>query len=330
MKSVCLFLLASGLLVSLEAGRAFAQTSYEIEGVIYGPGTNPIGNITITLENRTRAQIALTFSDSDGRYHFSGVEAGVYYLVVKPNQTQFQQAIQRIELIDTGRGGSNTSAEKVDFVLRPTPRKDADSLSAGMVFAQEVPAAAEKQYSDAMKSLSKSDKEAATKQLKKAVESFPTYFLALQELGLLYVEKNDFEQGIAFLQKALEINSKAALSHLGLGIAYINLNQPKQAIDELNKARDLDAKSFRVHLYLGIAMLNLGELDQAEKSLRQAYALGGPNKAQAAHLYLASIYNTRKQYKQAIDELEAYLRDNPKAANAASVQQTIHKLKAKL
>ena len=131
------------------------------------------------------------------------------------------------------------------------------------------------------------------------------------------------------MQKALGINSKAAPSHLGLGIAYLNLNHPKEAIDELNKARDLDAKSFRAYFYLGIAMLNLGELDQAERSLKEAYTLGG-SRAQASHLYLASIYSTRKQYKQAIDELEAYLRDNPKAANAANVQETIRKLKAKL
>jgi Tfp pilus assembly protein PilF len=330
MKILQLFVLTVGLSLSFIGSQALAQTRYEVEGVIYGLGTKPIGNITITLENRTRAQIALTFSDSDGRYHFSGVEAGVYYLIVKPNDTQFQQSMQRIELIDTGRGAGNTSAEKVDFMLRPAPRKDADSVTPGVVFVQEVPAAAEKEYADAMKSLAKSDKDGATRQLKKAIEIFPTYFLVIQQLGLLYVETNDFAHGIALLQKALEINSKAAPSHLGLGIAYVNLNQSKEAIDELNKARDLDAKSFRTHLYLGIAMLNLGELDQAEKSLKQAYALGGPSKAQAAHLYLASIYSTRKLYKQAIDELEAYLRDNPKAANAASVQQTIHKLKAKL
>jgi len=330
MKIVHLLLLIIGFLFSFTGTQAFAQTRYEIEGVIYGPGTKPVGNITISLENRTRVQIGLTFSDNDGRYHFSGVEAGVYYVLVKPDETQFQQAIQRVELIDTGRGGSNTSSEKVDVVLRPAPRKDAGSASGGIVFAQDVPAAAEKEYSEAMKSLSKSDKDVAIRQLKKAIEIFPTYFLALQQMGLLYVEKNDFAQGIAVLQRALEINSKAAPSHLGIGIAYVSMNQSKEAIDELNKARDLDAKSFRTYLYLGIALINLGELDQAERSLKEAYALGGPTRAQASHLYLASIYSTRKQYKQAIDELEAYLRDNPKATNAASVQQTISKLKARL
>src|SRR5437870_18859 len=292
MKSLPRFLFTFGLSLCFIGGQALAQTRYEIEGVIYGPGTKPVGNVTIALETRTRAQIALTFSDNDGRYHFSGVDAGVYYLVVKPDGTQFQQSMQRVELIDTGRGGSNMSSEKVDFMLRPAQRKDAAS---GIIFIQDVPTAAEKEYLEAMKFLAKSDKDVATRQLKKAIEIFPSYFLALQQLGLIYVENNDFANGIALLQKALGINSKAAPSHLGLGIAYLNLNHPKEAIDELNKARDLDAKSFRAYFYLGIAMLNLGELDQAERSLKEAYTLGG-SRAQASHLYLASIYSTRKQY----------------------------------
>src|SRR5437660_2009547 len=272
-------LLTIGFLFCVTVTPALAQTRYEVEGVIYGPGTKPIGNITITLENRTRAQIGLTFSDNDGRYHFSNVEAGVYYLVAKPDETQFQQAVQRVELIDTGRGGNNTSAEKVDFMLRPTPRKDTGSLNPGIVFAQEVPAGAEREYSEGLKSLEKNDKSAALGHLKKAIELFPAYFLALQQLGLLFVENNDFTQGIGVLQKALQINSKAAPSHLGLGIVYVSLNEFKEAVDELNKAREFDARNFRVYLYLGIAMLNLGEIDQAEKSLKQAYVLGGPSKA---------------------------------------------------
>jgi len=47
-------------------------------------------------------------------------------------------------------------------------------------------------------------------------------------------------------------------------------------------------------------------------------------------LYLTSIYNTRKEYQKAIDQLEAYLKENPKASNAANIQQAIAKLKAKV
>jgi hypothetical protein len=51
-----------------------------------------------------------------------------------------------------------------------------------------------------------------------------------------------------------------------------------------------------------------------EKFEKLAYKLGGAQKAASANLYLASVYTKRNQNRQAIDALEAYLRDSPKAA----------------
>lgn len=113
-------------------------------------------------------------------------------------------------------------------------------------------------------------------------------------------------------------------------MAYVNLDRPKEAIQELNAARTLDPKMFSAHLYLGMALMSTGDLDAAERSLKQALALGGSTAARAAHLYLASIYNTRKQYQMAVDQLETYLRENPKANNAANIKEAIKKLRAKL
>jgi regulator of sirC expression with transglutaminase-like and TPR domain len=78
-----------------------------------------------------------------------------------------------------------------------------------------------------------------------------------------------------------------------------------------------------------MAFIGTDDLDAAEQSLKQAYTLGGPIDGRAAHLYLAAIYDKRKQYQKAVNELETYLRDNPKAANASKIQEAIQKLKAK-
>ena len=174
-----------------------------------------------------------------------------------------------------------------------------------------------------MKSLAKGDKEQATKQLRRAIEIFPTYFLALQQLGLVLVDKGSYEEASAPLKKAIEVNPRATQSHLALGITYVNLERPKEAIEELNVARTLDSRLFRASLYLGMAQMATGDLDAAGKSLKQALALGGSVQSRAAHLYLASIYNMRKNYRAAIAEMETYLRENPTASNAANIKEAI-------
>jgi tetratricopeptide (TPR) repeat protein len=200
----------------------------------------------------------------------------------------------------------------------------------GTVFAQEVPPDAQKEYLSALASISKGEPQSAIEKLNRAIKIFPTYFLALQQLGLVYIDTEKDQQAINPLTKSLEINPRSPQSHLGLGMAYVNLSRPKEAIKELNEALALDRREFRSHLYLGMALIDVGKLDEAEKSLKEAYSIGGPIQARTAHLHLASIYSTRKEYRKAIAELETYLRENPKAPNASQIQEAIMKMKAKL
>jgi tetratricopeptide (TPR) repeat protein len=316
--SVALFTLSAAQL-------CVGQTVYEIEGTVYGPDSRAMANVVMSLQNHAGAQVDQDITKSDGRYRFAGVVAGTYYISAKPPESGVQQALQRIELINSGVNVTNYSKERLDFSLKSLVNLPV----VGTVFAQSVPPDAEKIYQKALGSISKGDKEASITDLKKAIQIFPTYLLALQQLGLLYVDIERDEQAIEPLKKAIQVYPKGAKSHLGLGMAYVNLDRLKDAIPELNTAIALDPRLFRAHLFLGMAFITMGKLDEAEKLLKEAYAIGGPKQASAAHLYLTSIYNTRKEYQKAINELEAYLKENPKAPNTARIQEAITKLKAK-
>jgi Flp pilus assembly protein TadD len=323
-------LLLSGIALALVcSSKISGQTMYEVEGTVYGPDSKPMANVVMTLQNHAGAQIDQDITKSDGRYRFSGVVAGFYYITIKPSEVGIQQVVQRIELINSGVNITNFSKERFDFSLKRAPGLGRSPV-VGTVFAQSVPPDAEKEYLSAINSISKGNKDEGINKLKKALEIFPTYFLALQRLGLTYVESEKDQQAIPVLIKAIQVNPKGAESHIGLGMAYVNIDRLKEAITELNLAIALDPRLFRAHLYLGMALISVGKLDEAEKSLHEAYSIGGPSQASAAHLYLTSIYNSRKQYQKAINELEAYLRENPKAANASRIQEAIAKLKAKL
>ena len=325
---VVLIIVVTFLCLSATRGTS-AQTVYEVEGTIYGPESKTMVNVTVTLQNHAGAQIDQDITKNDGRYRFAGVVAGTYYISVKAAEPGFQELRQRIELINTGRNVTNYSKERFDFSLNRTAASERP-LTVGAVFVQAVPPDAETEYRSAVTSITKGEREAAILKLNRAINIFPTYFLALQQLGFLYIDTEKDQQAIAPLTKSLEVNPRSSLSHLGLGMAYVNLGRPKDAIKELNEALAADRRDFRSHLYLGMALIDVGKLDEAEKSLKEAYSRGGPNQARTAHLYLASIYSTRKEYQKAIDELETYLRENPKAPNSAKIQEAITKMKAKL
>lgn len=314
--------------IALTAASTQAQTFYDIEGVIDGPNSTPLGGVAVFLEDLTRSRIGQTISSTDGRYRFSRIIAGTYYIVARPNISEFRGAVQRIELIDTSRSGAAASTERVDFNLEAVTRRT-ESVT-GTLFAQDIPVAASAKFDHALDSLSKKDTAQAIKDLNDALAIFPNYFLASQQLGLVYVEAEEYQKAIPPLVKSIEVNAKAGPSYLALGIASLKLGRADLALDALQRARSFDEKSFRVHFYLGLTLIELNRLDEAEAALKTSYQVGGAAKASSARLYLASIYSKRGQHQRAIEQLETYLRESPKATNTASVKDAIAKLKAKL
>lgn len=322
---IVLFVLCVTLFTFIRSSNA--QTFYDIEGVVEGPNSTPLGGVAIFLEDITRARIGQTITSTDGRYRFNRIVAGTYFIVAKPNSSEFRAGIRRVELIDTSRSGATLSSEKVDIMLDAIPRPE---MITGTIFAQDVPPEATARFERAMDSVAKKNTAQAIKELNEALGIFPNYFMANQQLGLIYVETEAYQKAIPLLVKAIEVNQKAGPSYLALGIASLKLGRPDLALDALDRARRLEDKSFRVHFYLGLTFLELNRLDDAEKALKNAYKLGGSAKAASAHLYLASVYTKRGQNREAIAELETYLRESPKAANVPSVREAITNLRSKL
>jgi Tfp pilus assembly protein PilF len=314
--------------LALTAGSTQAQTFYDIEGLVEGPDSSPIGGVAVFLEDLTRARVGQTITGSDGRYRFNRIIAGTYYIVAKPNSSDFRAAVRRVELIDTSRSGAAPSNERVDFNLEASPRRIDSRL--GTIFAQDVPSAATEKFERALENVAKKNSVQAIKELNEALRIFPNYFMATQQLGLIYVETEEYQKAIPPLVKAIEVNPKAGSSYVALGIASLKLGRPDLALDALQRARPLEEKSFRVHFYLGLTLLELNRLDEAENALKTSHQLGGTAKAASARLYLASIYSKRGQHRRAIEELENYLRESPKAPNALSIRDAIANLKTKL
>ena len=81
-------------------------------------------------------------------------------------------------------------------------------------------------------------------------------------------------------------------------------------------------------LYFGIALIYVKNYGEAETELRRAITIGGP-KVSTAHYYLGGMYWQTGKNQQAADELEMYLKLEPKAANAEKVKSTVKDLRSK-
>jgi tetratricopeptide (TPR) repeat protein len=222
--------------------------------------------------------------------------------------------------------GFGAAFEELEFVLLT---KDSGGRTAkpGVVFVQEVPEAARKQFEKASDLLNKSDKrQEAFAALQSAIDLFPQYFDALELLGTEQVKDRQYEAAIPALTKALEVNSRTFASSFALGVAQYNVKQIQPAIESFRRAVSINEKSINANLWLGIVLRQTSRPDEAEPYLKRADVLAD-SKLPDAHWQLALLFNQLKRYKEAADELEMFLKVQPDARDAELIKKLIQRLR---
>ena len=316
------------LLLGLILTPFLLQGSFAILGSVRVSGGGTGGAVRVSLLNDNYQTLRTILVDASGRFQFRGLRQGVYLVKVDSTNFEFEEQTQRVEFqASSGRGGSGgEEVYPVDFVLRRRKRQ-VPTEAPGVVFAQTVPEVARAEYERGLNKVKDNKSAQAIPFLKKAIEIFPDYYLALELLGTEYVKAGNHSEAVPLLTRAVELNEAAPKSLYALGVATLKLNQTADAIKWLQMAVAQDGDNVNAHLMLGIAHGRVGRLDDAEASLKRAYRLGG-EKIPDVHLYLAGIYDKQKKYGEAIRELELLLKEDTDV-DKSKVKAMIARLRAK-
>ena len=296
------------------------QQVTSISGHVSDNGRNPIPDLQVELLDDVDSVIARTKTDDSGLFSFRRLGNGVFQIRVQTYGTTFIGQTQRVQL---GRG---RAFEQVDFVLA-SKGSSATAAIPGVVFAQEVPDKARKQYERGIALLQKSEqRKEGVAALENAIEIFPPYFEALHVLGIEYVKEQDYDRAIPVLTKAIEVNRQAYPSLYTLSIAQYNLKLVPEAIESMKRAMALNQQSMVANLWLGMLLRQTDKFDEAETYLKQADHLAA-SKSPDVHWQLALLFNQVKRYKEAADELELFLKVEPDAKDTELIKKLIKKFR---
>jgi TPR repeat protein len=322
-----------------------SQSRFVLFGQVRDQRGNDVGSIRVSLLDENGSTIRTVFADNSGRYKFPNLSEGTYMVRVESAGTPFEEQTQRVDLQSASPlsttteesgtrglqpvGGVRAVTEDpwmVDFRLQL--KKGAPGVTPGVVFAQPIPPAAREQYEKGVISISEKKTEAGFQFLKKALELYPDYFLALETLGSEYVKSAMYEDAMPILNKAIQVNPDASKSLYALGVAHLKTNRPADAVNWLQKAADKDSKSANIYMMLGLAHGNLGSLAESEGAFKKAYQLGKSDVAEV-HFYLAGLYNKQQKYADAVRELELFLKESKDIKDREQIKGLIVKLKEK-
>jgi Flp pilus assembly protein TadD len=236
--------------------------------------------------------------------------------------------------------GKNWATTTVNFMpmgRRPTvqvylqPYRSSKPAHGGAVSAadlrQDVPRAARKAYEAAVEVIQKKGYELAKPHLERAIELFPDFVEARNELAVARMKGGDVAGAEILLRRAIAIDPAAPRPQMNLGLCLYRQGLYAQAAAPLERAIQLEPGNYRSHLLLGITLVMAGDDPRAEPTLLKAYELGGTSAARAQY-YLARFYTRKKQYDRAARALETYLADAPADPYAGELRTTLVKLRA--
>jgi Tfp pilus assembly protein PilF len=287
-----------------------------IKGKIYLPGENArVTPFKIRLENPDMGSLT-TFTDPNAEFTFNGIVAGSYNLYVD-GTVEYEAAHESVYV----EGATSGPIILVPIYLR---RK----LSADPAFAG-VPRAALDSYVKGMEAGRKGESKKAIEHMKTSIASYQSFVPAYTELGAQYLKLGELDKAAKALEAALKLSPYDFDANLNSGITLLQQKSFAEAERALRVAREKREKAATPHYYLGLALLNLKRMDEAQQELETTISLPGGSSLAQAHRYLGGIYWGKRDYKRAADQLEAYLKLDPKVADAERTRAAIKDLRSK-
>lgn len=308
---------------------------HSIQGRLVGPsGRRAELRFKVKLETPGFGDLSV-FSDANGSFRFSSLRAGTYTVIVEGGD-EFETVRESLLLepgnVTTRRGVTGIPVSRpitLQIYLRPK-RQAANPNQPGVLNAAlaSVPKQAVELYQKGVEQAQKGDPRRALDLIKLAVEAHPNFPLALSEMGLLYMKLKQPEKAAESLRAALRLAPEDHQALLAYGRTLLDLQRLAESEEQFRKALKVQPASPWAHFYLGVIMLKRRENESAEAAFKTALSSGGDHVAHA-HYYLGGLYWSKHQYKQAADELEAYLRLVPNAPDAARLRETIKDFRSK-
>ncbi len=288
---------------------------HTIQGRVYGPTGKPVTTrLRVRLESPDTSPMS-SVTDEDGSFIFGRIPPGNYKLTVEGDQ-DFENSYEYPLIYREGTAGGRIVRLAIFMRL-----KESDEFEGA--------------HKDAIKSYQKArefdragDSKKAIEQLQKALAIYPRFAPALNQLGVQYLKLGQADKAAEALEAAVKLAPEEFQPRLNYGIALLNQKKFALAEEQLKVALMKNNAAPTAHMYLGMALMSQQKLDEAEQALLLAVS-SNSNEVAAAHRYLGGIYWGRRDYKRAADELEAYLKMAPKAADAERTRAAIRELRLK-
>jgi Tfp pilus assembly protein PilF len=305
-----------GLLVCAPVVRAQIASSdgqsVEIFGTVFLEGANrPIGDIIVNIRSLAGGPFASFLTDWSGRFQVSGLDPGMYEIVVE--EAGYEPVRETLRLYGPSpplelhlRESDSSPVRRTDYAVS--------------VRELRIPGKARNAFEKGLERLAKNDPVGSRTQFVRATTAFPDYYEAYYHMGVADLRLGHEEEAAQAFQKAIDLSGgHYAWAQFALGLLLCRRGEYAQAETVIRKGLDVDRSPATGHLFLSVALFRLNRLEDAERSAREAL-LRRPGFA-LAYLVLADVHGRRGEYARQLQNLDAYLKLEPHGPASKRVRE---------
>jgi len=281
----------------------------------------------IQLLNSLESYVGEVFSDNQGEADFR-VSPGSYVLRISgPNVEDTTTPVFRL-LCNEG-----THFENVDVKMKAGSEAGSESTvvspaAPGSTVAAvdlNVPDKAHKEFEKGSAALQHNDLAAARKAFEKAIQIYPQYAGAYNNLGLIAMKSGDRAAALAAFQQAVRINDHYPLACINLARLLLPDKKYSEAQELLSRALSTDPLNLDALTMLADVQLETAHYDQAINTAWKVHSM--PHEGYSVvHIMAALAFEARHMPQEAAVEYATYLKESPNGPAAQRAAAALAKL----
>jgi tetratricopeptide (TPR) repeat protein len=299
-----------------------ARTADLVIHVVF-PNDHPAGeNIAVELHAAAGGTVAQAFTNSLGEVTFRGIPGGSYTVTIRG--TDVKDASSELISVDSYEG-FNTEYIHV----QPLNQDDtAVKSTQGSISAADlkIPEKARKEFDKGNEAAAKGDSKKASERYEKAIELYPKYAMAYNNLGVIYMKTNDKVHAQEVWNKALEMDPTLATANINIARLDVMDHDYPAAILLLERALAVQPTSGEVLLLMSEAQFLAGHVDEALLYSRKVDAIADHQKYEMARIIAGRALEAQNHTDLARIEYEVLLKEAPSAPEAEEARKSIARL----
>jgi tetratricopeptide (TPR) repeat protein len=263
-----------------------------------------------------------TYTDVDGRARLITENPGNYR--IKVSAPEIEDTHSPTFYLD---GSMYFHSEMVEVKLKEGSAQQGGGPAMVASASLKAPKKARIQYEKGNNALRQRKWQEAIGHLQEAVETYPEYDMAHNDMGVAYMNLGDHQRGHECFEKALAANANSLDALQNMARLHIADRQYAQAETSLNRALSVDPFNQGALMLLAVVQAGGGKLDEAIATARKLHS--APHDAQAAvHVVAARALEDRKLPQDAAAEYKIYLQEDPSGPHAESARRALERIEA--